>query len=105
MATASRTIFGAALGLSLALACGCGSKSESTLPNVKLEGDTAPVVPPNADPNAPKGDVPSAVVWEIDQTKHAIPAAPVKGRIAGTDVAPEVGIEGDELTFRVLKAG
>ena len=91
-----RTIFSAALGLGLALACGCGPKSEPPPPNVKLEGDPTP---PNADPNAPKVDAP-APVWELDQSKHAIPATAVKGRIAGTDVVPEAVIEGDELTFR-----
>jgi hypothetical protein len=98
----SRTIFGIALGLGLVLACGCGSKPEPTVPNAKLDANPTP---PNADPNAPKGDAPAGAAWEIDQSKHAIPATAVKGRIAGVDVTPEVGIEGDELTFRALKAG
>lgn len=97
----SRTIFAIALGLSLALAVGCGSKSESTLPNVKLEADS----PPPGDPNAPKVDAPAVATWEMDRSKHVIPATPVKGRIAGVDVVPEALIESDELTFRVLKTG
>lgn len=102
----SRTIFGMALGLSLAVAVGCGSKSESPPPpNAKLEGDAPPPAAPNADPGAPKADAPAGAAWEIDQAKHATPATPVKGRIAGADVTPEVGIEGDELSFRVVKAG
>jgi hypothetical protein len=99
----SRTIFGIALGMSLALACGCGSKSEPPPPNVKLEAEPPP---PDGAPNTPpKVDAPTGPAWEIDQSKHAIPATAVKGRIAGTEVTPEVGIEGDELTFRAIKAG
>jgi hypothetical protein len=48
---------------------------------------------------------PKSVVWELDQTKLAIPAAPVRGSIAGADVVPAVQIEGAELSFRVFKAG
>ncbi|MBN9122442.1 MAG: hypothetical protein J0I06_25415 [Planctomycetes bacterium] len=98
----SRTIFGAALGLSLALACGCGSKSEPPPPNAKAETEAPSAGDPNANP-PPKVDVPAGPAWEMDQSKHAIPSAPVRGRIAGADVTPEVGVEGDELTFRVLK--
>lgn len=98
----SRTIFGLALGLSLALACGCGSKSEPP-PGVKLDPDAPPA--PSGDPNAAPPKVDAVVVWETDQSKHVIPATLVKGRIGGADVTPEVVLEGDELTFRVLKAG
>ena len=97
----SRTIFGLALGLGLALACGCGSKSEPP-PSVKLDPDAPP---PSGDPNAPPPKAGAAPAWEKDQSKHAIPTTAVKGRIAGADVTPEVGIEGDELTFRALKPG
>jgi hypothetical protein len=94
--------------LVLGLAVGCGSKSDPTGPDAKHDPAPNPTTPGQpADPGAPatKGDAPSGPVWEIEQSKHAIPSAPVKGRIAGTDVLPEVGIEGDELTFRTVKAG
>ncbi len=100
-----RTIFGIVLGFGLALVLGCGSKSDQPLPTAKLETDPAPAPTPDPNAGAPKVDAPAGPAWEMDPTRHAIPAAPVKGRIAGVDVTPEVGIEGDELTFRVLKAG
>jgi hypothetical protein len=102
----SRTIFGAALALGLAVAVGCGSKSEQTLPSAKLEEapPTPPTGPQPPNPVAPKIELPK-VAWEIDQTKHAIPAAAVKGSIASAEVTPEVQIEGTELSFRSLKAG
>jgi hypothetical protein len=96
----SRTTVVILLAGAMAATVGCGSKSQPTLPNVKLDGD-----PPSGDPNAPKVDAPTGPAWEVDLSKHAIPTTAVKGRVGGMDVTPEVGIEGDELTFRALKAG
>ncbi|MCI0701275.1 MAG: hypothetical protein L0241_09375 [Planctomycetia bacterium] len=100
----SRTIFAGLLGLSLAFALGCGSKSEPTQPNVALEQppNTNPPANPNTDP--PKVE-PVKVVWELDLDKHAIPNAPVSGMLAGAAFKPEVVMEGNELRFRMLKAG
>ena len=109
MTTTSRTIFAGVLAAGLAFALGCGSKSEPTLPKVDLNGAKPEPgetpKPPDPNAGAPKVDPPKAAAWEIDQAKHAIPAAPVKGSIAGVEVTPEVQVEGAELTFRVLKAG
>jgi hypothetical protein len=109
----SRTIFTGLLTLGLALAVGCGSKSEPP-PSVPAEpGPTAsiPAQPPgpapSPDPNAgqpPKVEPPKAA-WELDVDKHVIPATPVKGRIAGADVTPEVLLEGTELVLCTYKAG
>lgn len=103
----SRTIFAGVLVAALTVALGCGSKSEPTLPPVNGNEAPSPTPPTNTDPKGgpPKADPPKVAAWEFDQTKHAIPAAPVKGSIAGAEVTPEVVIEGAELTFRVLKAG
>jgi hypothetical protein len=48
---------------------------------------------------------PKGVEWQLDQTKHVVPAAPVQGSIAGVAVVPLVQIEGAELSFRAFKAG
>src|SRR6266545_4095743 len=109
----SRTIFAVVLMLGLALAVGCGSKSEQPPPSVPAETGptptppTPPAPPANPDPNAgtpPKVEPPKAA-WELDVDKHAVPATPVKGRIAGTDVTPQVILEGADLTFYTYKAG
>ena len=42
---------------------------------------------------------------EVDQAKQVVPAHPVRGSIAGVEVAPTVVIQGDELAFNVHKAG
>lgn len=111
----SRTIFTGVLMLGLALAVGCGSKSEpppsvpvdpGPVASIPAPGDTPPAPP--ADPNAgtpPAKVEPLAVGWELDVEKHVIPATPVKGRIAGVDVIPEVLLEGADLTFCTYKAG
>jgi hypothetical protein len=114
--TTSRTIFGAALGLWAAVAAGCGSKPEPTAAPLtsEVKGDTpapkgdTPPAPKGDAPTPPKGDTPAPAggpVWEIDQTKHAVPDAPVKGRISGVDVTPEVLVSSLDVTFRVQKAG
>ena len=36
---------------------------------------------------------------------YVIPATPVKGRVAGVDVTPEVLLEGTDLVFNTYKAG
>jgi hypothetical protein len=103
----SRTFFASVLGASLALAVGCGSKSSPTLPNVPLDGGPAPdpVPPTSPTPNTdPKAEPPKVAAWELDQAKHAIPAAPVRGSIVGVGVTPAAQIEGAELTFRSFKA-
>lgn len=109
----SRTIFGAALGLWLGVAVGCGPKPEP--PSVPMteasptpkgdapKGDTPTPAPKGDTPPAPPA--PSGPAWEMDLAKHAIPDAPVKGRISGTDVTPEVVVSSLDVTFRVPKAG
>ena len=111
----SRTIFGAALGLWLGVAVGCGSKPEPP-PSVPMtdatptpkgdapKGDTPPP-PPKGDTTAPAPAAPSGPEWEMDLAKHAIPNAPVKGRISGADATPEVAVSSTDITFRVPKAG
>lgn len=106
----SRTIFGAALGLGLAVAAGCGSKSEPPAappPDVKLDA-AAPAAEPQPPNPPPKGGTPappSGPAWEMDVSKHAIPDAPVKGRISGVDVTPEVLVSSMDVSFRVQKPG
>ena len=109
----SRTIFAGVLMVGLALALGCGSKSETPLPSVPTDPAAAAVTPatsipgPTPDPNAgapAKADPPKSA-WELDPEKHAIPATPVTGRIAGTDVTPTVLLEGTDLLFCAYKAG
>src|SRR5580704_16543955 len=106
--TTSRMMFAPVLAAGLVFAGGCGSDSEPAVPNVKLDetpptpaapAPQAPAAPPS-DPNAPspKAEAPKGM-WELDQTKHAIPAAPVSGSIAGVEETPLVQLEGAELTF------
>jgi hypothetical protein len=93
----------------LGFALGCGSKPEPS--QAPAPAQTTPPTPPS--PPAPAGDPnagapkagPAAVAWEIDQAKQVIPAAPVRGSIAGAEATPEAVLEGDELSFRVMKAG
>jgi hypothetical protein len=104
----SRTIFALALALGLVAAAGCGgSKPEPTLPKADLNPDApqpqppAPPGPTPPDGGPPKVEPPkpTEAAWQSDQTKHAVPAYAVKGRIGGADVTPAVQIEGDELRF------
>jgi hypothetical protein len=109
----SRTTFALALAAGLVLAGGCDPKQEPTPPDVKLDTvavtapphPTPPVPPTDAVPDVPKVEPSKGPGWELDQTKHLIPAAPVKGSIAGVEVVPTVQIEGAELTFRAFKPG
>lgn len=101
----SRTICVAALGLGLLVAAGCGSKPEPPPIDAKLE-PTAPE--PKTDTPQPKTDTPAAraapaLAYEADPAKHVIPDAPLRGRIAGTDVIPVVVLEGSELTLCTYK--
>ncbi len=108
MAT-SRTICAVALALSLAVATGCGgSKPEPSLPRAELTPDAPPVTPqpPPAppdqkqpDPKQPDGKSPPGPAYELDQTKHAIPATAARGRLAGAEVTPTAQLQGAELTF------
>jgi len=107
----SRTIFALALALGLAAAAGCGgSKPEPTLPKADLNPDAQPQPQPPPAPPGPKPPdavppkPPSGPEYQLDQTKHAVPAYTVTGRIAGVDVTPAVQIEGEELQF-VAKTG
>jgi hypothetical protein len=92
----------------LIVALGCGSKPTPTQPSAPENPSPTAASPqsPTPDPNAgtPKVESPK-VVHELDQAKQVIPASPVRGSIGGAEVTPEVVIEGDELTFRTLKAG
>lgn len=106
----SRMIFGLALGLGLAAGAGCGSKPAPTQPDSSLQ-ESGPKKEPES-VSAPKGDSPAPpspsapkaepgkLVWELDPAKHVIPDAPVRGRIAGVDVVPEVMVTGEEVVFR-----
>ena len=112
----SRMIGAVALALGLAVALGCGSKpapAPAPEPEAKKEPDAPPkadpptAAPPKVEPpptEPPKTDA-AKVAWEMDADKHAVPAAPVSGRIAGVEVKPDVLLNGEEVTFRVLKAG
>jgi hypothetical protein len=91
----SRTIFTGMLGLALAFAFGCGSKP-SPEPTV--------VVNPEPAPN-PGPAVAAAAVYEMDVTRHAIPARPVGGPVGGVEVTPAVLVEGDYLVFRTTRPG
>ncbi len=105
----SRMIFGVALCFALAVASGCGSTPTPTPPAPAPAPEPEPKKEPDAPTPPPKVETPKVeapkVVWEIDADKHAIPAAPVRGSIAGVEVTPEVGLTGEEITFRVRKAG
>jgi hypothetical protein len=81
----SRTTFALLLGLVV----GCGSKPQPEAgPGVAL--DQGP-------PPAP----PAPVVHEMDPAKHAVPAGPVRGRLAGVAVGgADVSLEGRTLVFR-----
>ena len=107
----SRMIFGVTLGFGRAVAIGCGAKPEPTQPSALLQEPepkkdpepTPNTAPPKTDPpkaDTPKGE-PAKVVWEMDPAKHAIPGAPVRGRVAGVEVAPEVLVTSEEVIFRV----
>lgn len=104
--TTSRMIFGAALGFALAGALGCGSKPAPTQPTAALQEPE----PKNDPAPAPQAELPkpapaAKIVAEMDADKHAVPTEAVRGRIAGTDVTPEVLVTSEELIFRVLKPG
>jgi hypothetical protein len=109
-------MFALGLALGLSFAVGCGSNSQPPLPDVKLDEATpaapttpAPAPTPTPTPSdpispPPKIDAPKSG-WELDQSKHAIPSAPVQGSISGVAVTPAVQIEGSELIFRAFRAG
>lgn len=111
-----RIVSGMMLAALLVLAAGCGGKSEPAgeskpLNNPAPSGTTTPVDPGNkggttaqVDPGN-KATPPAVVAWEMDSTKHAIPAAPVSGKIANGDFKPEAQFQGDTLAFRVTKDG
>ncbi|HUR52706.1 MAG TPA: hypothetical protein VMZ71_01150, partial [Gemmataceae bacterium] len=96
-------------GFMLILALGCGSKKDDK-PDAKTPLDdgrgaatttlagTGTAVPPISTPPPPK-----PAEWEMDTAKHATPATPVTGKLGGAAFTPEVQIQGDVLTFRVLK--
>ncbi|MDY3555577.1 hypothetical protein R5W24_004720 [Gemmata sp. JC717] len=108
----SRMIFGVALGFGLVAASGCGSSPVPTQPAAapqeaepKKSQEPAPasqVEPPKVE--APKTPPPPSgaaqVVWELDPAKHAVPNAPVRGRVAGADVTPGVLVTAEEVIFR-----
>jgi hypothetical protein len=117
LVTTSRSIVALGIAAALIFACGCGSDPEPAAPETKVDDtkpapqsaptpQTTPAPPPSLtgpiEP-VPKVEPPKAI-WELDQTKHVIPDAPVKGSIAGVEAAPAVLIEGPELTFRVIKS-
>ncbi|VTR97678.1 unnamed protein product [Gemmata massiliana] len=109
--TTSRMILGVATGFALVLAIGCGSKPEpAPAPSSALEPDPKPNDPSSASPEqkavveAPKAGEPK-VAWELDADKHVIPAAPVRGSIAGVELVPEVAVTNDDLAFRLTKPG
>ena len=95
----SRMIF----GFALIAALGCGPKPAPTAaPDPEPRKEPEPPAPPKGE--TPKAE-PAKVVWELDPAKHAIPDAPVRGRIAGAEATPDVAVAGDELAFRVTKPG
>ena len=99
-----RTLSGMILAAALLLVVGCG-KSEPPGEAKTDSPATTPLIPlgPEKD-KTPTPAVPAAE-WEMDLAKHAIPAAPVAGRLTGQAIAPEARFEGDTLSFRVLKDG
>lgn len=107
----SRMIFALVLAAGLVFAVGCGSKPEPTQPIASLASEPTPPTSPNppTPPTTPTSPVtplePTKGAWELDQSKHVIPEAPVKGSIAGMEVTPEAVLEGDELNFIAYKAG
>lgn len=59
---------------------------------------------PNPDPQPQPEPAPAADPYELDPAKHAVPAAPATGRLAGKAFTPDrVELEGDRLTFRTGK--
>src|SRR5207249_3654158 len=89
--------------LALLFVVGCGKDSESPLPAVRVEEPPAAPALPSPPPVDPGAGVPKVepvkvelprAAWELDQTKHAIPAAPVKGSIGGVEAIPVALIEG-----------
>src|SRR4051794_2374869 len=113
----SRKALAAVVLALFALAGGCDSKKPPTTeawitpdtpqpPGPTPAGPGAPKKNPDpAQPASPPKAEPGKVVWEMDPAKHAIPDAPVRGTIAGAEVAPEVLIENGDLVFRVPKPG
>jgi hypothetical protein len=104
--TTARTISAVLLGGGLAVSLGCGSKPEPTpAPAGEASLDSVPAPAPDPKAGAPKAE-PPAVVWETDPAKQSIPAAPVRGRLKGTEFVPTaVQLERGELSFQTTKAG
>lgn len=89
----SRTIVAAGLCLGLAGLIGCGSKppAQQEQPGTTLTPEPKVDLPPQ----------PTPLAHEMDPAKHAIPVAPVRGRLGNTDVAiAEARIEGHNLVFQ-----
>ncbi len=101
--TVSRTICAVLLLTGLGFALGCGGSPVPTQAPTPQEPPTSPTPGPSS-PGA-KGEPPK-LVWELDQAKHAIPNAPVRGLLKGNAFVPTaVHLERDELAFQVMKAG
>jgi hypothetical protein len=107
----SRTIFTCVVLAGLGFAAGCGSEPPSPPAGAAPDG-TAPASPtppappaPSPEPAPPPKAEPPKSAWELDQTKHAVPAAPVAGKVAGIEMTPAVQLEGADLIFRSEKAG
>lgn len=89
----SRMIFAGVLGMVLIGVAGCGSKPTPEPPKVELSPDPTPPPPPPSLPH------------EMDPAKHVIPAASLKGKVAGAEfVSPQAAVEGDYLIFRTKNA-
>lgn len=101
-----RAILAVAVGLTVG---GCGGKPDSPPPDQKTPEPEKKDQPgaPNPNPKDPTTDPakPGPAAWEMDPTKHAIPASPVGGQLAGAPFAPEVQVQGNVLRFRLFKDG
>ena len=98
-----RTISGMMLTVVIGMLVGCGGSGESS-PQPKPHAEESPKVetPAAPSPGAPAPTPASPPAWEMDPAKHAIPASPVKGKLAGADFAPEALVQGESLHLRVL---
>ncbi|MBY0458042.1 MAG: hypothetical protein K2V38_11940 [Gemmataceae bacterium] len=98
-----------ALVLALGAAGGCGDKPAPTQPDAAIETEPKKDDPtPAPKVETPKIETPKAALptlaWEPDPDKHAIPQTPVRGRVGGAEVTPEVSLTDEDLVLRVFNA-
>lgn len=91
--------------LAAVVGCGGGEKPASPEPKTPLAPTPDPVpqpaTPPKDEPKTPPAAPTPAAAWEMDPTKHTVPATPAAGTLGKTAFAPQAEFQADTLTFRV----